>query len=514
MRKEPLRRYSSVAQFATDVRAYLDGLPVVAQRDTFGYRMKKFVQRHAAGVAAAVFVLVSMIVATGVSVYFAREATREKKIAELRFQDTRELARFFIRDFDAAIRAGQTAARRELVNKGLSYLKRLANEAADLELQREVISGYLAVGDVQGNPFGPNLGEVEGARLSYAEALRLAEQYLKLNPGRAELRKDISAATMKLADLDVQSGNRKGALERYLSAKAALEGRDLAILLTKTGFAYYALGDYRRALDEYGKGLDLLREYLRENPGHSETKLLVAQASQRVGDILRKIGEPDAAIATLEDALKTFRELLATDPSNTLWNRGQIACTVILGDTLMAAKRPRDAEARYRESLASAESAMKLDRANMQYQRDFLTASGRLAGLLIDVPGKRNEARSLTARSLETLREMASRPDADSHEMYSYAWMLLTTPFTELQNPKAALFFAAKVSEKRGTADPSSLDLLARAYFANGDSRTATRLEQQALSLLPTDFKSTDLRKEFEDNLRRFQHGARQAAKQ
>src|SRR5262245_48976224 len=54
LRKEPERRYQSVEQFSEDIRRYLVGLPVVARKDTFSYRVEKFVRRHKAGVAALV----------------------------------------------------------------------------------------------------------------------------------------------------------------------------------------------------------------------------------------------------------------------------------------------------------------------------------------------------------------------------------------------------------------------------------------------------------------------------
>src|SRR5205085_5245041 len=53
MRKEPGRRYSSVEQFSEDTRRHLEGLPVIARKDTFAYRTSKFVHRHKAGAAAA-----------------------------------------------------------------------------------------------------------------------------------------------------------------------------------------------------------------------------------------------------------------------------------------------------------------------------------------------------------------------------------------------------------------------------------------------------------------------------
>src|SRR5437660_3838223 len=61
LRKEPQRRYSSVAQFSEDIRRHLDGLPVVARTDTFQYRAGKFAQRHRVAVAAAFLILLSLV---------------------------------------------------------------------------------------------------------------------------------------------------------------------------------------------------------------------------------------------------------------------------------------------------------------------------------------------------------------------------------------------------------------------------------------------------------------------
>jgi serine/threonine protein kinase len=46
------RRYESVSDFADDLRRYLDGQPVSAGPGSVAYRLRKFVRRHAVGVAA------------------------------------------------------------------------------------------------------------------------------------------------------------------------------------------------------------------------------------------------------------------------------------------------------------------------------------------------------------------------------------------------------------------------------------------------------------------------------
>ena len=47
LRKEPDRRYQSVEQFSEDIRRHLESVPVIARRDTFGYRTAKFIRRNA-----------------------------------------------------------------------------------------------------------------------------------------------------------------------------------------------------------------------------------------------------------------------------------------------------------------------------------------------------------------------------------------------------------------------------------------------------------------------------------
>ena len=53
LKTEPERRYSSVGHFSEDIRRHLEGLPVIARKDTFTYRTSKFVGRHKIGLAAA-----------------------------------------------------------------------------------------------------------------------------------------------------------------------------------------------------------------------------------------------------------------------------------------------------------------------------------------------------------------------------------------------------------------------------------------------------------------------------
>jgi len=65
MRKEPERRYASVAQFSEDIQRYLNGLPVLARRDTIAYRSAKFVRRNLVLVSAAALFALAVLIALG-----------------------------------------------------------------------------------------------------------------------------------------------------------------------------------------------------------------------------------------------------------------------------------------------------------------------------------------------------------------------------------------------------------------------------------------------------------------
>ena len=65
LRKEPQRRYQTAEQFSEDIRRHLEGLPVAAHPDTFGYRAAKFISRNKAAVGASAFALLALVAATG-----------------------------------------------------------------------------------------------------------------------------------------------------------------------------------------------------------------------------------------------------------------------------------------------------------------------------------------------------------------------------------------------------------------------------------------------------------------
>ena len=69
LRKEPERRYSSVEQLSEDIKRYLVGLPVAARRDTFSYRLRKFVGRNRVPVLISLISFLTTLILVGVIIF-------------------------------------------------------------------------------------------------------------------------------------------------------------------------------------------------------------------------------------------------------------------------------------------------------------------------------------------------------------------------------------------------------------------------------------------------------------
>ncbi|MEO8878834.1 MAG: serine/threonine-protein kinase [Gemmatimonadaceae bacterium] len=82
LRQEPARRYASVDALDADLRRYLTGLPIAAQRDWLGYRFRKFVRRNVAAVAASALVLLALVGGVIATSSQAKRARAEQVKAE------------------------------------------------------------------------------------------------------------------------------------------------------------------------------------------------------------------------------------------------------------------------------------------------------------------------------------------------------------------------------------------------------------------------------------------------
>jgi serine/threonine-protein kinase len=136
MRKEPRRRYNSVDQFSEDIRRYLDGFPVIAREDTWGYRTGKFVRRHRWSVTAAGVFLLLLIAFGAAMAVLAKRVAAERDIANTERRNAEQVSQFLIDSFRLADRSGtqgRTLTAQEVLDRGS---ERIFRQLADQPVVR------------------------------------------------------------------------------------------------------------------------------------------------------------------------------------------------------------------------------------------------------------------------------------------------------------------------------------------------------------------------------------------
>ena len=413
MRREPGRRYQSVEQFSEDIRRHLEGLPVLARKDTLAYRGAKFVRRNRAAVAAAALVILSLVVGVAATAWQARRARAAQARAERRFNDVRKLANAVLFDYHDAIMdlPGATPVRERLVRDALAYLDSLAAESGDdPALQRELAAAYDRVGDVLGTPHGASLGDMAGAMESRLKALRIREELVAADPRDAQNRRDLAESHRKVgwqlldtsetarglehfrqavalylevaaerpADPGIRRGLARahsqlgsaledrgdlaGALDNHRRALALLEAlsaadardrglrRSLSIAHENTGRALFLSGDVPGALESNGKALALRAALAAEEPTNADSRRLLAISYQNDGDFREQSGDKRGALESFRRKIVIDEELLAADPANAQAHGDLGYSSQRLGDLLAGLGDDSQALSHYRRS--------------------------------------------------------------------------------------------------------------------------------------------------------------------
>ncbi len=301
LRKEPDRRYHSAQQFAEDIGAYLNDLPVRARPDTTLYRARKYARRHWAGLLAAFVAVAAICLGAGIAVYQARIAKRQ-------FHQIRQLAGRFLFEFHDAIATtpGTVKAREMVVSTALDYLNQLAAEASrDPSLQWELAVAYTKVAAAQ-HSSGPSLGRPRDAAASLQKAIALARALDEA--GRLdEQQKELFVTFLCSAEeeyrylRDYPAALRLGqeAIARSDRMPAAVRLR----ALHETSLVVQLMGDLTGSLNALEREVSALREHLSQDPS-PENQLRLATA-------LSEFGLAEQRLTRLKDAANAETEALA-----------------------------------------------------------------------------------------------------------------------------------------------------------------------------------------------------------
>lgn len=413
--KEPERRYTSVEEFAADIQRYLDKKPVAARQATLGYRVAKFVKRHTAGVAAGGLIVAAIIAGTTISIWQARRATLQRERAERRFNDIRKLSRSLMFEIHDSVKdlPGSTPTRQLIVARALEYLNSLAQEAGDdASLLQELATAYGKVGDIQGNPFGANLGDIEGAMNSYSQAIAMSEKLLAADPGNSDLQRNLAGLLDRAGEIKIHSSDIQAARDDFKKALAIRENllsaspedaslqREIAVSGLKIGEVSQKLGDQNATLEYIRRALASFESLSLKDPNNPKAKRDVVIAYNKLGYVQFNAGDLASALETYRKGFKFAEELAAQNPDNAVAQRDLSLLHNSLGRTLLKQNDTSGAEDNFRKSLDISQKLAAADPKNELARSDVSYVLVRLGAAQI-AAGKFAEALSSERKALE-----------------------------------------------------------------------------------------------------------------
>lgn len=429
LRKEPERRYATAEQFAEDIRRHLQHIPVIARKDTLGYRTSRFVRRHTVAVAAAVLVLAVLVGGIVLTTREARIAEVQRQRAERRFSDVRKLANSLIFDIHDSIRdlPGAARSRHLLVETSLQYLDSLAQEAAgDPGLQRDLAAAYVRLGDLQGRVLEANEGDYAGAQKSYRKAFALLQSALQQDPAGSDARSDMVVTCGKLSDLLWNSGDPQGALEfsrltvthgEALAKAHAGEIRYRALLATAQldyGYKLFKIkGDAAGALSAMHSAVDALAQLSAADPQNLRLARTLSLGYGRTVEVLQSDGHRFQEAAAIESKQRQILDsLVQAAPDNSDFAHLHAFAQHDAAETSTHLGRLDEASGYAQAALTAFRSLSAGDPKVQEYHIDMAMALDDLALIALI----RHEPQKAGAELQEALEQTAGVQSADSAE--------------------------------------------------------------------------------------------------
>ncbi len=331
LRKDPERRFHSVADLADDVRRHLAGFPVRARPESLRYVASRFVRRHRVGVTASGALLLALLALAAVSVQFGvTSRAQARTIAEER-DVALEVSGFLETLFASADPFGADAGRmdtlrvRDILDDGV---RKARAELAD----RPAVQARLmtVMGKAQAN-----LGRLDVATTILEEALRIRAAELGTPP------LDLAATQRALGEVLWQTGQDEAAENLFRTAVTTLppdsaNRSERSKILNALGNALQRQGRFADAEAAYREALELGEAV--SGPDDAELASLVSNVATAV-----------AAQSRRDEADSLFQRAIALARSGVAVDHPRVAALLGARANLKAAQGQLDASIRLHE---------------------------------------------------------------------------------------------------------------------------------------------------------------------
>ncbi|MDG2424359.1 MAG: serine/threonine-protein kinase [Phycisphaerales bacterium] len=360
LEKPRLRRYETADALRSDLGRFLANEPVEAGPPGAMYRLQKFAKRRTGLLASMAAVLLVLVAGVVVSLVFAVEASRQRDLAETRYDEVKTLAGDVMSDIYDEIYKNDNSleVREQLAKATLKSLETLQDKSSDdPELQAFIAEKYKQLGDTAGGIRSASRGETSQARALYLKAMAINQRLIDEGYETAEAKLALVASHRSLADLDKKEDNHQAALDQYRKAldiaKPLADGlaqsdalylrawRNVAALLRNISVEQQQLGDSADSESSFQESLAIRRRLYQSDP-NEQTERDLGSAINNQGFRQAQAGDFDAAMASYTKALELRKKADREWPSDT--TRRDLAWTNwYVGDGMV--NLDRDAEA-------------------------------------------------------------------------------------------------------------------------------------------------------------------------
>jgi len=493
MRHDRNARYASAAALADDLQRFLDARPLQAVPATRRYLLRKFAQRHRAGMLAAIVALLALLGGLGLSVYGLLQARTQRAVAEQRSAQLEQVAAFqqsMLEGIDIeSMGAGMADALRRQVAAAdpgdLAGFEQGLAHASPADVARGLVDHDILAGagraidrDFAGQPLlAADLREsVARVRQALGLPAEAAAEFARVAEARTRSLGPRDPATLRArqqqASALLEAADAKSALalaQATLAAGAQLPPADplrLRLRLLEAD-AVAALGDRARARAL----LERLRADALELRGERDPATM--DITNNLAILLGRMGEPEAGRRLLEGLVPLRTQVLGEAHADTLSSLHNLAVMRIMtGDKV---------------------GAVTLQRGLVRIQTRRLGAEhphtlgerGNLASMLTD-SGQLEEALPIARSVLEARMRVLGA----AHPQTLRARLNLATVHARMQRFDAAIALQREVVDARlrllGARHPDTLFIelnLAATLHQAGQSRASLDLLARVLPL-------------------------------
>jgi serine/threonine-protein kinase len=390
LKKTPAERYASVTGFADDLQRYLRHEPISALPDTLAYRAAKFLRRNRTVVALTTVAVLLVIGSLSAGLYVAN---RERKIAEKRFAQVRQLANKFIA-LDEGIRGlpGSTKVRMQMVSDSLQYLTLLGSDVhGDKDLALEIAYAYVRVAHAQGDATSPNLGQFAEAEASLRKAEDFDDSVLTVDPRN---RRGLFIAATIAHDRMILAGvqNRREEMvswankaservERFMSL-GNIDDTDvysMGYFELNIGYSYSEARRFADALRASQRALEIIEPVPSAHRLHGSILSAIVIARWQTGDLDGALQTAQQAVQLLEPPAASGHASLRINLADALYSEA-----MVLGkqDAEPSLGRSRDALAVLQRGLGIGEELAKMDPIDYSSRRWVATIGLEIGNIL------------------------------------------------------------------------------------------------------------------------------------